>query len=78
LAWEQRIKFIQKAFETFDKCRYPVLVGVDGYCIGGGKQIFLRPLAIDLISSCDICYCTRAAKFSIKEVDLAIVADLGT
>ena len=43
LAFAERLKFIQKAFETFDKCRYPVLVGVDGYCIGGGKQIyFLR------------------------------------
>jgi len=60
---------LQKAFEKVENCRFPVLVGVNGYCIGGG---------IDLISGCDIAFSTNDAKFSIKEVDLGIIADLGT
>ena len=66
LRFEQRLKFLQKAFEVVEKCRWPVLAGVNGYCIGAG---------IDLISGCDVTYCTKDAKFSIKEVDLAVVAD---
>ena len=52
-----------------EQCRFPVICGVDGSCIGG---------AIDLISACDIVYCTDRAKFAIKEIDIAIIADLGT
>jgi delta(3,5)-delta(2,4)-dienoyl-CoA isomerase len=38
-------------------------------CLGGG---------IDLITSADIRYCTQDAKFSIKEIDIGMAADLGT
>jgi enoyl-CoA hydratase len=34
--------------------------------------------AVDLITACDLRYCTDDTKFSIKETDLAIVADIGT
>ena len=42
---------------------------IQGACIGGG---------IDIVTACDIRYCTDDAFFSVKEVDLAITADLGT
>ena len=63
------IKNFQEAFHNVAKCRIPVLIGVHGNCIGG---------AIDLFASSDIRYCTNDSKFSIKEVDLAIVPDVGT
>ncbi len=47
----------------------PVIVGVHGNCIGGG---------IDLMCACDIRFCTEDVKFSIKEVDVSLAADLGT
>ena len=31
-----------------------------------------------MITACDIRYCTKDAKFTIKEIDIAICADLGT
>lgn len=31
-----------------------------------------------MITACDIRYCTQDAKFTIKEVDIGICADLGT
>jgi len=49
--------------------RVPVIAAVHGACIGGG---------IDMIGACDLRYCTADAKFSIKEVDLAVTADVGT
>ena len=35
-------------------------------------------ILVDLITACDLRYCSSASKFCIKETDLAIVADVGT
>ncbi|KAF8458126.1 enoyl-CoA hydratase/isomerase family protein [Terfezia claveryi] len=35
-------------------------------------------LALDLTSACDIRICTRSTRFSLKEVDIGLAADLGT
>lgn len=63
------IKLMQGAFTSLEDCRKPVIAAIHGACIGGG---------IDLITACDLRYCTSDSFFSVKEVDLAIVADLGT
>jgi len=60
---------LQGSFNAVDKCRKPVLAAVQGYCIGG---------AIDLISACDMRYCSQDAQFSIKEIDMGMAADVGT
>lgn len=46
-----------------------MIASIRGACIGGG---------IDIVTACDIRYCSKDAFFSVKEVDLAITADLGT
>ncbi|AAN69622.1 Enoyl-CoA hydratase/isomerase family protein [Pseudomonas putida KT2440] len=63
------IQRLQASFTAVDACRKPVLAAVQGYCIGG---------AIDLISACDMRYCSRDAQFSIKEIDMGMAADVGT
>ncbi|XP_042485268.1 delta(3,5)-Delta(2,4)-dienoyl-CoA isomerase, peroxisomal isoform X2 [Macadamia integrifolia] len=63
------IKRLQVAITALENCRKPVIAGIHGACIGGG---------IDIVTACDIRYCTEDSFFSVKEVDLAIVADLGT
>jgi enoyl-CoA hydratase len=60
---------LQKAFDTVFYCRKPVIAAVNGWCIGGG---------LDLISACDIRLCSQDAKFSLREVRVAMVADLGS
>ncbi|KAJ8547746.1 hypothetical protein K7X08_011332 [Anisodus acutangulus] len=65
----RHIKFLQEAITAIECCRKPVIAAVHGACIGG---------AIDIITACDIRYCCSDAFFSVKEVDLAITADLGT
>jgi enoyl-CoA hydratase len=45
------------------------LAAIHGRCIGGG---------LDLIAACDMRYATANAEFSLKEVDLALVADVGS
>lgn len=65
----RKIKSMQAAITAIEQCRKPVIAAIHGACIGGG---------VDVITACDIRYCSEDAFFSIKEVDLAIVADLGT
>ena len=45
-----------------------MLAAVHNGCIGGG---------INIVSACDMRYCTEDAYFTIKEIDLGIVADIG-
>ncbi|CAI5746732.1 unnamed protein product [Peronospora destructor] len=59
----------QNVVSALEKCRVPVIAAVHGPCIGAG---------VDFITACDLCYSDMSAIFSVKEVDLAIIADLGT
>lgn len=65
----RHVLFLQQAITAIEKCRKPVIACIHGACVGGG---------IDIITACDIRFCTDSAFFSVKEVDLAITADLGT
>ena len=59
----------QRAFDAIElSCTKPVIAAIDGWCIGGG---------VNLIAACDMRVCTAQARFSLREVKLAIVADLG-
>jgi len=59
----------QRSLTSIENLRVPVIAAVSGACIGAG---------VDLIAACDLRYSTFDAKFCIKEVDLAVVADVGT
>ena len=60
---------MQGAISAVADCRTPTIASVHGWCIGGG---------VDLISAVDIRYASADAKFSVREVKLAIVADVGS
>jgi enoyl-CoA hydratase len=64
-----RLRSMQQSITAVADCRTPVIASVHGWCIGGG---------VDLISAVDIRYASADAKFSIREVKLAIVADVGS
>ena len=65
----RHILTLQDAITAIERCRKPVIASVHGACIGGG---------VDIVTACDIRFCTKDAFFSVKEVDLAITADLGS
>lgn len=60
---------LQETINKLENCRTPVIAAVQGACIGAG---------LDLIAACDIRYGSEDAYFSIKEVDVGMVADLGS
>ena len=63
------IRELQASINAIERCRKPVLAAIQGGCIGGG---------VDIATACDIRYCTETAYFSVKEIDLGLVADIGT
>jgi enoyl-CoA hydratase len=60
---------LQNCFSAIEKSPKPFIATINGWCIGAG---------LDLISACDIRICSAGAKFSLREVKVAIVADLGS
>jgi enoyl-CoA hydratase len=63
------LKDLQHSISAVADCRTPTIASIHGWCIGGG---------VDLISAVDIRYASADAKFSVREVKLAIVADVGS
>lgn len=59
---------LQHALNVIADAKQPVIAAVNGWCIGAG---------LELISACDIRLCSEDAKFSLREVKVGIVADLG-
>lgn len=60
---------LQRGFDLVARCRKPVIAAIAGACIGGG---------VDLVTACDIRLAAKSAKLSVREVKVAIVADLGS
>jgi enoyl-CoA hydratase len=60
---------LQDTITSVERCRKPVIAAIHGACIGGG---------IDLITACDMRYCSAEARFSVKEIDVGMTADVGT
>lgn len=60
---------LQDTLSSIERCRKPVIAAIHGACVGGG---------IDLITACDMRYCSADAKFSVKEIDVGMTADVGT
>ena len=60
---------LQTQLNAIEKCRKPVIAAIHGACIGGG---------VDMIAACDLRYCTDSASFSVKEIDVGMVADVGS
>lgn len=59
----------QRAADLVERCTKPVIAAIAGPCIGGG---------IDVAAACDVRLCSKDARFSVREVKVAIVADLGS
>jgi enoyl-CoA hydratase len=63
------IERLQANLTAIERCRKPVLAAIHHTCIGGG---------VDMVCCADMRYCTEDAYFAIKEIDLGMVADVGT
>ena len=68
-SFRRHVHHLQDTFTCLDKARMPVIVAIQGGCIGG---------AVDFVSACDIRYATTDAFFCIQEINIGMTADVGT
>ncbi len=60
---------MQATFTKLETLRMPVIAAIQGGCIGG---------AVDMVTACCIRYATADAFFCIQEINIGMVADVGT
>lgn len=63
------VKRMQNSLSALENCRLPVLVAIQGGCIGGG---------VDLVTAADMRYATQDAFVTIYETKIGMTADVGT
>jgi enoyl-CoA hydratase len=63
------VKRMQDSLSVLEQCRLPVLVAIQGGCIGGG---------VDLATAADMRYATADAFVTIYETKIGMTADVGT
>lgn len=60
---------MQATFTKLESLRVPVIAAIQGGCIGG---------AVDMVTACCLRYATADAFFCIQEINIGMVADVGT
>ena len=60
---------MQTTFTKIENLRIPVIAAIQGGCIGG---------AVDMVTACCIRYASADAFFCIQEINIGMVADVGT
>lgn len=60
---------LQQSVSSLEACGKPVIAAVHGACVGGG---------LDIALAADFRYASRDAVFGVREVDIGMVADVGT
>jgi enoyl-CoA hydratase len=63
------IQDMQGTFTQLETLRIPVIAAIQGGCIGG---------AVDMVTACCLRYTTADAFFCIQEINIGMVADVGT
>jgi len=67
--FREKLVELQQSFGALADARFPVIAAIQGGCIGGG---------VDLATACCLRYASRDAYFVIQEINIGMMADVGT
>jgi len=68
-ALHEQILQLQRTFTRLEALRMPVIAAIQGACVGG---------ALDMVTACDVRYVAADAFFCVQEINIGLVADVGT
>ncbi|WP_047243333.1 crotonase/enoyl-CoA hydratase family protein [Chromobacterium subtsugae] len=60
---------LQDCVTSLERCRKPVIAAIHGVCLGGG---------LDIALAADFRFAAESAMFGVREVDIGMVADVGS
>ena len=65
----RHVTSFQACISAIESCEKPIIAAIHGWCLG---------LGIDIAVCADVRICAKDTKFSVKEVDIGLAADIGT
>jgi enoyl-CoA hydratase len=68
LSFQESLRRLVDCFSALDEVRFPVVCAIQGGCIGG---------ALDLATACDLRVCSADAFFTVQEIHIGMMADVG-
>lgn len=68
-AFHQAARDLQEALSVLERVRFPVIAAIQGACVGAG---------LDLVAACDLRLAAQGAYFRIEEINIGMMADLGS
>lgn len=68
-AFQHAARELQDALTTLEQVRFPVVAAIHGACVGAG---------LDMVSACDLRIAASDAYFRIEEINIGMMADVGT
>ena len=68
LAFQAALRELIDCLDTLEQAPFPVVCAIQGGCVGG---------ALDLATACDIRVCSADAFFTVQEIHIGMMADLG-
>ena len=63
------VRRLQQAFTVLAEARFPVIAAIQGACLGAG---------LDMASACDMRFASPDAYFRIEEINIGMMADVGS
>jgi enoyl-CoA hydratase len=68
-AFHQAARDLQDTLTWIERVRFPVIAAVQGACVGAG---------LDLVAACDLRLAAAGAYFRIEEINIGMMADVGS
>lgn len=68
-AFHDTARNLQATLTQLERVRFPVIAAVHGACVGGG---------LDMIAACDLRLASADAYFRVEEINIGMMADIGS
>lgn len=68
-AFHHAARYVQGVITAIERVRFPVIAAIQGACVGAG---------LELVAACDLRFAAASAYFRIEEINIGMMADVGS